>query len=41
MTMIFDLDLGTTRNVLIRCAFIPNMSLVTELVTQLGVRGKF
>ena len=31
MTLIFDLEPGTRRCVSMRCAFIPNMSLVTKL----------
>ena len=27
-----DLDLGTSRCILMRCAFIPNMSLLSKLV---------
>ena len=34
MTLKDDLDLGTTRCVSMRCAFIPNMSLVTESVSM-------
>ena len=36
VTFIFDLDLGTSRCILMRYAFIPNMSLVSKL----GVMGK-
>ena len=32
LTLMFDLDLGTTRCVSMRCAFIPNMNLVSNLV---------
>ena len=35
MTFADDLDLGTSRSILMRYAFIPNMSLVSKLVNPL------
>ena len=41
MTLTDDLDLGTSRCILMRCAFIPNMSLVTKLVSEQWENVKF